>query len=210
MKLLLLLVCAAVGVSWYLGHVPGWAAIVAFLVGVKIFAVMARARHTKAWEKQWQAMREEETRPAASSPASMPAGRRSRRRIFRALPVTLALSAVLLIPALVSLAPPAPVHDWGGGVTYTPLPAPHVAEWRAVWWSALLYLVFALVRVLWRRLKKSKPVAVDGTRDTQADGFVSCLVRRPAVSPSRLDASRDLPEYAAALLSSHESEAKAG
>ena len=65
------------------------------------------------------------------------------------------------------------------------------------WVVSGLYLVFALVRFILRRVRKGRSAEGDGESKP-----VSWLIDRASSSPSREDAAQHLPEYCAGLLSS--------
>jgi hypothetical protein len=71
-----------------------------------------------------------------------------------------------------------------------------------LWCVACLYLVFALVRGILRRIRGRRKVKAEVAQTRDEAAPVAWLVPRAASSPSRADAMRSVPDYCARLMAS--------
>ena len=165
----LLFICyGAVITGWSEGHLPWWLAVLAFLAALKTLKAVGEVRRYKIWLANWNAMDAQEQAPL-------------RRKI-------LTLNRVLLVIA-------------GAAFLFLPLlRAPGTSDsalQQVMWVVSGLYLVFALVRFILRRIRKSSTAPAESESKP-----VSWLIDRASSAPSREDATEDLPDYCAGLLSS--------
>jgi hypothetical protein len=79
-----------------------------------------------------------------------------------------------------------------------PIDTPNSGLKDAAWVASALYLVFALVRFILRRVRKGR----SGAEGEGENKPVSWLVGRASSDPSREDATAHLPDYCASLLNS--------
>jgi hypothetical protein len=166
--ILLFIGYGAVITSWFEGHVPWWLALFAALAALRTLKAVGEVRRYKTWLANWNAMDAQEQAPP----------RRKILTLNRVLPV-IAGAAFLFLPLL--RAP---------GTSDSALQ-------QGIWVVSGLYLVFALVRFILRRVRKGS------TAQPQSESKpVSWLIDRASSAPSREDATENLPDYCAGLLSS--------
>ena len=189
--LLLFAFYAALAVGWVQGRVPLLLALVALLAAARTFAAWVQVRRYKVWRSQWRSLAEEnENRPAAKTPA-LP---HKKRRWLR---VSFALAVLVVVPFVIPTAHNGPYPDALPG---PPMDAGLLLALKTLWSCAVLYLAFALVRGVFTRRKVKTPAALAPEKNA-FPATVSLLVARPSSSPSRDDAARMLPDYAARLMS---------
>jgi hypothetical protein len=164
--ILLFVLYGTIITAWFQGSVPWWLAAVACLAALKTLKAMGDVRRYKVWLAQWNAMDGQ----AEAKPA---------RKLPSVGRVLILLAAAIFIYPLLQ----APgTHD--------------SALKEAAWVASGLYLVFALVRFILRRVRKG--------RDAQGEGEskpVGWLIDRASSAPSREEATAQLPDYCASLLS---------
>jgi hypothetical protein len=86
-----------------------------------------------------------------------------------------------------------------------PLAGSRMSDAVTVIWSlACLYLVFALVRGILRRVRGRREVQAEVGQAKDEAAPVAMLLDLPSSSPSREEAERNLPEYCARLLHKQE------
>jgi hypothetical protein len=169
---MMLLGCGGTLAGWTQGSVPWWLALAALWAAVKTAGAVRQVRSYKAWESDWKAM----------SGESEPLPQRPKRSIGEWLLIG---TAGLLLVAI----PHSPALQGHG-------------ELAVLWCVAGLYLVWKLLRL--SRLfptRRSLRSAAPERRKAEA-APVAWLVPCAASSPSRLEAERELPEYAARLIGS--------
>ncbi len=176
-------VCAAIVLGWLQGSVPGLAAFVAVLALARTLAAVKEVRRYQAWSGQWQAMGASLNAPP--QPAKKRGGGWQR--------VTAAVLLLLVIPAYLRQAE-------GTGGLATPL------EW--LWVAVCLYLVWKLFRRVRGGFVRSAAAGAARGRAKAVAAPVAWLVARASSSPSRADATRQLPEYCARLLSAAREQAR--
>jgi hypothetical protein len=153
--------------GWLQGNLPWWLAAIACLAALKTLKALGDVRRYKAWLAQWNAM---DGQAEAKPKRKLPS-------IGRVL--FLMAAAMFLFPLLQAPG----THD--------------SALKEAAWVTSGLYLVFALVKFILRRVRRG--------RDRQGEGEskpVGWLIDRPSSAPSREDATQNLPDYCASLLNS--------
>jgi hypothetical protein len=162
---------ATVITGWFEGRMAWWWAALAFIAALKTLKALGEVRRYKAWLAQWNAMDGQ----AQAKPA------RKAPSWGRVL-VLIAL-AIFLFPLF--QAPGTP----DSGLK------------QLAWVASGLYLAFALVRFIVRRVRKGH--TVEAERENKP---VSWLIDRASSAPSREDATAQLPDYCASLLRSFERE----
>jgi hypothetical protein len=168
-------VSAVAVAEWYGGKLPWWFALLAAGVAAKTAGAFVKRRNYNAWAAQWDAMAGEQ-----KSNAGRPAREKKKIR-GQAYAVIAAVVLFVLIPRFF------PRTD--GPVDIT---RPEVA----VWLLCGLYPVFALMRAMIRLVRRKAPRTEKGNAAP-----VSWMLRSTVDSPSREAAVRNLPEYAARILS---------
>jgi hypothetical protein len=153
--------------GWSDGHLPWWLALLAFLAALKTLKAVGEVRRYKTWLANWNAMDGQ----AQTKPA------RKLPSVGRVL--VLIAAAIFLFPLF-----QAPGTSDSG-----------LKE--AAWVASGLYLVFALVRFILRRVRKGR--SAEGGGESKP---VYWLIDRASSAPSREDAAQNLPDYCDGLLSS--------
>ncbi len=175
--ILLFVIYGMVVVGWYEGHTAWWLALGAVGAAMRTLGAVGKVRRYKSWLADWQAMSTEmqPVRPEKKR------GGRGWLGIFTA--------AVLFFVIPVCL--------------------PQIRDYQALanaltwlWLADCLFLVFVLLRGILRRSARMRRRSADRRRAKAEDAPVAWLLGRPSSSPSRLDATRCLPEYSARLLGS--------
>lgn len=193
--LLLSVVFAGLMFSWYQGGgAPWWLALVAAVGILKVFAAMGKMRRYNAWLKDWTGMTEEEEPPRRAegsrggilkrgSVGASGERRTPRRKLWK--PLTWAAALLLTLPVWMAVFGAKP----SGGSA-------------ALWFASLLFLLCRLLARLSRLLlRRDAPHGqARAVAEVRGGGHVACLLSVPSSSPSRADAERQLPEYAARLL----------
>lgn len=165
---------AAVVLGWYQGDVPWWVAVAAVAAAGRTLTAVRRVHSYKAWLAEWQGMGGEDEPPR-------PKKRRRRGWVF----VTGAALLVLGIPFCL----PSRGEQGELGLVLTLL-----------WCAACLYLFFAVVRGILRRVVARRTVRAERGKAKAEAAPVAWLVGRASSSPSRAAAERNLPEYARRLI----------
>jgi hypothetical protein len=168
---------AAVAVAgWLGGAVPWWLAGFMVLIVPPVRKAGRKVRAYDAWLAEWQAMGGYEVTPT-----------RKRKRTRTWQWVVCALVLVLGLPR---------VQAVPGSGFETML--------NGLFDAACLYLVFALVRSILRRVLRRRKVRVEvGKAKTEAEAKnapVAWLLPCASVSPSRAMAERSLPDYCVRLI----------
>jgi hypothetical protein len=158
--------------GWYLGRISWWIGIAAIAAAVRTLGAVKRVRVYKAWLAEWQAM---------SGHDAPPRPRKNRLRGW-----VLGIGALFIAVAIPLLAPPGT----------RPSDALTV-----IWCLACLYLVFALLRRVLRRMGARRKVKAEVAKAKAEAAPVAWLVDRPSSSASRAEAERNLPDYCARLIS---------
>lgn len=169
--------------GWFGGAVPWWLGIMALCFIGTVRKAVQDVRRYDAWAADWQAM----GRPGSSPrPVAKPSFHMRYLKTPPWLCVTIAALSLMMIPVVMA----APGTDASLSKLLTGL-------WL---WSAL-YLVWKLAARL--RCALFKPAgaksAVNRKNDAAAD-VVEWALPRASSSPSRADAVRRLPEYAARVM----------
>jgi hypothetical protein len=173
---LLLIASAIAALGWCQGHVPGVLAIVAVAGAWRTLKAVVLMRRYKTWLADWQAMGADDDEP-------QPRVTKTRGRGW-VLVTGAALLVLSIPPCLTPVGTPARPSD----------------RWLAVLWlAACLYLVFALVRAVVRRVMRGRKGKAEKAEQGEA-APVAWLVARASSSPSRAEAERELPQYAARLI----------
>jgi hypothetical protein len=154
--------------GWFEGRVAWWWAALAFLLALKTLKALGDVRRYKAWLAQWNAMDGQEQAKPVRK-------RPSATRICVLIAV-----AMFLYPLL------------------QPIDTPNSGLKDAAWVASALYLVFALVRFIVRRVRKGRSGA-EGEGESKP---VRWLIDRASSSPSREEAAQHLPDYCDGLLRS--------
>jgi hypothetical protein len=174
---LVLFVCyAALVFGWYQGNIPWWLALGAVGAAFRTLSAVGRVRRYKAWRADWQAMGGEDEPPPA-------AARQKKRRRGWVL-VTVAALLALGMPLL----PEQLYAPWESGLVMA-------------WCAACLYLVFALLWSILRRIIGRRKARAEIAQAGDEAAPVAWLLGRPSSSPSRAAAERNLPRYCARLIS---------
>jgi hypothetical protein len=169
--LLLFIGSCTVIAGWFQGRMPWWFAAVAFLLALKTLKALGEVRRYKAWLVQWNAMDGQ----AQAKPA------RKLPSVGRVL--VLIAAAMFLFP-------------------FFQAPGTQDSGLKEIAWVISgLYLVFALVRFIVRRVRKGRNVQADGESKP-----VTWLIDRASSAPSRGEATAQLPDYCATLLGSSSKE----
>lgn len=151
--------------GWFEGRLAWWWAAVAFLAALKTLKALGEVRRYKAWLAQWNAIDGQAQEKAARKLPSV-------GRIL-----VLVAAAMFLFPLFQAPG------------------TPDSALTQAAWVASALYLPFALVRFIFRRVRKGSRAQADGENKP-----VSWLIDRASSAPSREDATENLPDYCATLL----------
>jgi hypothetical protein len=189
-----LVICAAgAGILWLwqLGHLSGWYALVTGAVLWQSLMATRKLYRYKQWRKQWDAMgqgnrpeKEEKKKPERS-------------------PAYQLVRAVIFCAALMVLG--AVLRNWHPGIfegeeDVAPL----------VIFFALVGLVVAVVWYVVTLIRRRGPHGSGAVKES-GPVPITQMLNVPRQSPSRHFAEKNLPQYAAALLSSHtEAEHRAG
>jgi hypothetical protein len=172
--LLLFIGYAMIFYGWYEGNVVWWVALGAVGAAGRTMRAVRQVRRYKAWLAEWRAMSgEDELR--------RPTKRRRRGWVFVIGSALLAMGIPFCLP---STAEP---RDLGAVLT-------------TLWCAAWLYLAFALVRGVLRRVVARRKAKAEVAQAKDEAAPVAWLMGRASSSPSRADAERDLPEYCARLI----------
>jgi hypothetical protein len=169
---------ALIVLGWMGGAVPWWVGIVALCgVGTVRKAVQDVKRYD-AWASQWRAMG---GAPAAAKPTNRP----SSRGMLTAQSVAFAFMAWII---------------WN----MTP-PGQRTPDGQALMWFLMMggffWSTWRLIASSRRRRGKAKARPTSRTKETTREADVVEWILPPAsASPSRSDATRKLPEYAARLI----------
>jgi hypothetical protein len=186
--LLLLFACGTVIFQWIVGDGSRWLGIAAVITFMQTLAAIGKVSRYKTWSAKWLAMNAPlgetgRVRPSESgdrsprndaSPAKVPGRKRLR----------------LVTAAILSLAIPLYV---GADVDRASGPL------ACFWLATCLYVGYRLVRKMKRGLRHRKQEPPSQKREMETP-FVTCVLDKPASSPSRAEAMRDLPDYCARLL----------
>jgi hypothetical protein len=171
---LLLFICyGVIWYGWYEGHTVWWVALGTVGAALRTLRAGRELRRYKAWLVDWQAM------SGNDAPA------RSPRKRLRGWMLT--IGAMFIVVA--TLLSGSPGERPSGAVT-------------VIWSLACLYLVFALLRSILRRVRGRRNVKAEVAQAKDEDAPVAWLLDRPASSPSRAETERNLPEYCARLIAS--------
>jgi hypothetical protein len=169
--------CAVAVLGWTRGEVPWWLALAAVGFVGTVRKAVGDVRRYKQWSAAWQAM--------GSAPGAGTPGPTVRRRNSSWVNVTIAALSLLIIPIFVA----APEADEAlrNGLTL-------------LWLSMAAYLLWRLaVRVRGVLFRKGAGV----TKTSASADVVKWVLPRASSSPSRLDATRKVPDYCARLMASH-------
>jgi len=167
--------CGAVLAGWHQGKLQWWFALLAVGAATKTAGAFGQMRKYKAWSAQWEEMGAQK-KPVPAAPA---ADKKKKGR-GQGLKVVLALALFIVITQIF---PPPAGFD---------LTRPEVI----VALLCLLCPVLVLLQAMIRRIRSKEPQA---TKDSAA--AVSWMLSSTVDSPSRETAVRNLPEYAARILS---------
>jgi len=176
---LLCLCYSAIIVGWCQGAVVWWLGLAAIGLFIRTLSAVGQLRRYNAWLAEWNAM------GAKEEPAPPPRERAGgRRRVFVA-------SAALLLVAIPACSQYLQDNEALRGAL------------RLLWIVAGIYLVGLVLRRITRRTTKHpKPQPKAATALEAATTPVEWMLGRASSSPSRSDATRQLPEYCTRLLSS--------
>jgi hypothetical protein len=174
--------CAVAVLGWTRGEVPWWLALAAVCFVGTVRKAVRDVRRYKQWSAAWQAMGS-----ASGGAAPMPI---VRRRNPSWVNVTIAVLSLLIIP--IFIAAPEADESLRNGLTL-------------LWLAIAAYLLWKLaVSIRGALLRKGAGTNRAGVAKTSASADVVKWVLPPASSsPSRLDATRNVPEYCARLMASH-------
>lgn len=162
---------AAVVLGWYEGYVAWWLAVIAVGAAKRTVSAMGELRRYQTWAADWQAIGADHDEPPP------PTIKKSRRWMLPAG----AAGLILIIPFCL---PERQDHAELAGVL------------ALLWLGACLFLGFAFLRYIKRRVKLPKTPA-----KVLTDALpVAWLLSRAASSPSRAEATRNLPEYTTRLI----------
>ena len=169
---------AAVVVGWYQGSVSWWLALGAVGAAGKTVGAMGRLRRYKAWCAQWQAM----------SADGAPVRREKKHGRARLVVAALLFVAVPVCLPLVR------------GNEAIPDREAVIAALAWLWLGCGFYLVFRLAWALWGLFRRGVVRQAERSAGKEEAAPVGLLVGLPGSSPSRAEAARNLPEYAARLI----------
>jgi len=170
---LLFVVYAIVITGWYEGQVAWWLALGSVGAAFRTLSAVGRVRRYKVWLAEWNAMGgQEESAPPRQE------NRSPRRRVF----ITIAALLLLAIPACLPYLQGS--DEWRTALTL-------------LWVVDCLCLVGLVLRSIIGRLKKRSQAKREAIIAP-----VEWMLGRAFSSPSRSEASRNLPEHCSRLLSS--------
>jgi len=174
MAILLFIGYAVVVAEWYQGDLAWWLALGAVGAAGKTLRAVRQVRSYKAWLAEWRAMSGEDE-------PQRPTKRRRRGWVFVTRAALLAMGIPFCLPS---------GEDPGNlGAVLTIL-------WCAAW----LYLAFALVRSILRRVAARRKAKAEVEKVKADAAPVALLLGVPSSSPSRDDVMGTLPEHCAGLI----------
>jgi hypothetical protein len=167
---------AAIVVGWYQNNVPWWLALGAVGAALRTLSALGQVRRYKAWAAEWNAM----GAPLRTPPPSPK--RASRGWVF----ITGAVLLLLTIPPFMLQ-----IRSNNEQLATALL-------W--LWGAVCLYLVWKCFGQVLRAFMRSRTRSKVRRQAKEEASPVEWLVGQASSSPSREEAQRKLPEYAAACL----------
>ena len=176
--------CAVAVLGWFGGGVPWWLGLMALCFVGTVRKAVGDVRRYNQWAAEWRRMGPESAPAPPVTPRARPRGRKASSRWHGVI-----AAALLLFPIIPSFAMSATSEALRNAMTL-------------LWLATAVYLLCKIVLNLRPRRSSVKAVPASPVpAQTNAADVVQWVLPRASSSPSRAEATRQLPEHCLRLMS---------